>query len=152
MLTGVAVAVTYCPSGWVVNPLTSNSCYRFYPNAGVTWTEAQALCAKIEGHLATLEKVQDIVWMRGYRSYHRALQNHQMWIGGVKKNGTWVWQTRNGDKPISAAADWAMGEPNNSGLKENCLQLFPQRQIQPEKSHRFNDKMCTHKIGYVCQM
>lgn len=53
------------------------------------WQNAQGLCEEQGGFLATLNTLEEIIWIRGYRSYHTVLQGDS-WIGGKLKDGKWI--------------------------------------------------------------
>ena len=78
------------------------------------------------GYLATLETAEEIIWMRGYRSFHKNLHGWA-WVAGYKKDNKWYWKTPSGNKPM-LVTDWGAGEPNGAD-KENCVILFPQESL-----------------------
>ena len=83
----MSVAVTAsreCDHGWVSSPL--NSCYRFVTTSPSSWQTSEGLCADMGGHLVALETEEEIIWIRGYISYHQALRK-SFWIGGYLKDG-----------------------------------------------------------------
>ena len=129
-------------------PYRSPSCYKFVL-ASKTWAEAETSCKSMEGYLATLETEEEIIWIKGYRSYHKNLHDWA-WVGGYKKNNQWYWKTPNGDTQMQVA-DWGEGEPNGGSL-ENCLSLFPQNSQIPAKLwFQFNDGSCNFPTNYICE-
>ena len=60
-----------CPDGWVPGPI--NNCYKFVLTPKADYKGAQALCRDMGGELATLDSLNEILWMRGYRSFHPAV-------------------------------------------------------------------------------
>lgn len=102
------------------------------------------------GDLATLDTMHEIIWMRGYRSYHKALRVDS-WIGGHLNNGTWEWMGKQANTPI-IYTDWSVNQPDGSGL---CMSLFTE-QSGATGSHnvwyKFDDDFCTKKHAYICEM
>ena len=47
------------------------------------------------GHLASLDTLDEMYWMKGFRGYHSTLHG-EAWIGGRRMNGVWKWVA---DKP-----------------------------------------------------
>lgn len=81
--------------------------YKLY-DIGCKWTEAQAQCEKLGGHLVTVTS----------RKEHNFLKkmcgdriNRYCWIGGYKSGGKWKWIT--GESWGYTA--WSDGQPNDSG-------------------------------------
>lgn len=76
--------------GWIKGPY--ESCYKFFTEPKVNWQTADKACKDVGGLLASLESEKEIIWMRGYRSYHNNLRE-TTWIGGMKnlQDGKWYW-------------------------------------------------------------
>ena len=70
-----------CPNGWVPGP--TDNCYKFVMTPKASWTKAQGLCSDMGGGLATLDSWNELLWIRGYRSYHSAVREVS-WVGGYK--------------------------------------------------------------------
>lgn len=147
-----------CEGGWVNVPLRSHtSCYKFVTTAPATWSEAQGLCRDMGGYLATLDTLEEIIWMRGYRNYHSGLQA-QMWIGGYKKNGVWLWKGELADSPV-LIFDWGEHQPDDNGAGlQNCLSLFGINHPSPRLNSptkgwfHFDDTRCEYyKMQYICE-
>ena len=43
--------------------------------------------------------------------------------------------------------NWNSGEPNGNG-NENCVHMY----ATGEKIGKWNDRICSHKFGYICQI
>ncbi|RYZ25235.1 MAG: hypothetical protein EOP49_44910, partial [Sphingobacteriales bacterium] len=96
--------------------------YRFIPNIGITWSQAQLAAAAstyfgLQGYLATIG-AQDEAQLSGEQSAGAG------WIGGsdAQQEGIWRWVTgpENGTVFFSNGqtqtyANWNVGEPNNAG-------------------------------------
>ena len=95
--------------------------------------------------LATLETEEEIIWIKGYRSYHNQVQSFA-WIGGYKVDDSWYWKGDKVDTPITTA-DWAPGHPDD--VKNNtCLGLFHETQ---SGAFEFGDNDCDFAAGYICE-
>lgn len=136
----------YCDNGWVNRP-GSDSCYKFVLHAPTTWDRAEGLCRDERAHVATLETEQEIVWMHGYRSYHKNLQEF-LWLGAYKKGNRWYWRGDVADSPM-LASDWAVGEPNNSNGNQECAILIDN--TTDGRRLRFDDVSCNAKFAFVCE-
>ena len=61
------------------------------------------------------------------------------------ENGVYIWLANVRVKNPKLFAKWDTGEPNNSGGKEKCINIFPQR------GYRWNDEPCTVPMCFVCK-
>lgn len=97
-----------------------------------------------------LQDLKEIIWLRGYRSYHSNLHG-SVWIGGYKRNNRWFWRGQLTDTPVTIT-DWATYAPDNGGDgNENCLELFGvYSQGDEGRNYRWNDLSCNAKRGYIC--
>lgn len=137
-----------CSNGWIKNPLAgSESCYKFVVDHKATWNKAQSMCHDLGGYLAILESKEEIVWIRGYRSFHLTLRD-AMHIGGYLKDGKWLWKGDLEEYPIMFT-DWATGEPSGTGP---CLTLFGDNYGDPfHQWFRFDDGHCDFKTHFICE-
>ncbi|KAF6033443.1 hypothetical protein EB796_008249 [Bugula neritina] len=135
-----------CPSGWIAGPFTN--CYKFVISQKVTWRAAQGLCRDMGGTLATLDSKNEIIWMRGYRSYHPSLWG-AAWLGGYLKDGVWLWHGRIADSAITNT-DWSPGEPNNQDGLEGCVEVYG-GDVTLSAQFRWNDLNCNDLLGYICE-
>ena len=126
-------------------------CYKVVTQDPKTWFQARGMCKDMGGDLATLETLVEIYWIRGYRSFHRALRTGLLSIGGYRQNGHWIWKGNLADTPIGVT-DWAVGEPNDTP-HENCIVIIGQ---EADKSpfnfwFRWLNVGCDSKFGYICE-
>lgn len=108
------------------------------------------MCKDMGGYLATLETMDEIYWLRGYRSFHSVLRPGWLYIGGYRENGKWLWK---GDLTNSAvtASDWGGDEPHDTA-NENCMALFGGDEVHPASWwFRWLNIACDAKLGYVCE-
>ena len=102
------------------------------------------------GHLATLNTLDEMYWMKGFRGYHSTLHG-EAWIGGRRMNGVRKWVA---DKPRAQPRkishfDWSKNQPDKSG---DCLQLFGTRKEKfSEAWFKFEDMECNEERYYICE-
>ena len=65
------------------------------------------------------------------------------WVGGTDKEENWRWT----DGSTWNFTQWSKhdNQPNNSGGKEDCLQIF-----HPKPTEGWNDNVCQEKFKFVC--
>lgn len=151
MLYLVVVASQQCDQGWVKSPF--ESCYKFVTSKKANWAQASGFCADMKGHLVTLDSMDEIIWMKGFRSHNPSLRKQRFWIGGYKKDGIWMWKGDLADSPM-LVSDWAVGEPNMDGGKQECLQLFGEESSDgtPDSHwYRFDDESCGIAREFICE-
>ena len=94
-------------------------------DGGVTWEQARKMAASmhfegVQGHLATITTPEEGRWIR-------RLGTDDVWIGGIQAipnagpESDWHWIT---GEPWSYT-NWDQGEPNDAGLDEYYLMIFP---------------------------
>ena len=66
--------------------------------------------------------------------------NSGPWLGGVERNGTWVWVE--GAEIEGGFNAWHPGEP--SGGSEGCMQFFA--------NDYWNDRVCAVTLRYICKI
>ena len=143
----VAGCVYGCDKGWIAS--TMDSCFKFVVSKMATWSQAQGLCRDMGGYLATLESIDELTWMRGFRGYHAQLRPDFAWIGGYLKNGVWTWKGEISDSPI-LYTDWGEKEPNNDDGNEGCLDLYGGNSVDGVTS-KWNDESCKRKRFFICE-
>ena len=79
-------------------------------------------------HSVTLAKVANKTWI----GLHRDLKDTSRWL--------WV------DGSYAIYTNWYDGEPNNSGGRENCVQLFRPPQW------KWSDLNCNYRRSYICEI
>lgn len=116
-----------------------------------SWKSAQGFCRDMGGHLAVFESKEEIIWMRGYRAYHSILRERS-WIGGFERNGVWYWNGLIADSPI-LTTDWATGQPDNQGGRQDCLNLFANGDGRhpTDDWYHFDDDYCDNTLAYICE-
>ena len=106
--------------------------YKYY-KGGKTWNDAQRMCQIEGGHLA-------IVWDSTTQAVVKAFMKRG-WIGATDQYEENHWQTpMKEDLPY---LNWALGEPNDYGKREDCA--------AQRDNGLWNDLPCHHKIPFLCQ-
>ena len=96
------------------------------------------------------DSLEEIVWMRGYRSYRKELKQY-LWTAGYEKNGVWNWYFDHEDYPLTVS-DWAPGQPDNHMGSQHCLALFGDWAGHTDATrYRFDDIGCEMAAAYVCE-
>lgn len=104
-------------------------------------------------HLAILESIDDIVWMKGTRIHHPTLRPEKYWIGGYQNDGKWLWKGDIVDSPVHVT-DWSATpfNPDNAGLPEgaegsqDCI-----AQYDAHNRFTWDDYYCTRKLNFICE-
>ena len=80
-------------------------------NTAVDYNTAKTTCAQAGGHLPYFTSNSEI-------SAYNAQLSRTEWLGIEKQNGNWVDLTG----ALVTTFVWDMGEPNNGGGNENCVE------------------------------
>jgi hypothetical protein len=116
-----------------------------------SWTDARDYCKSKDGHLATItsseeqEAVYGLVRNKGTKNLY--------WIGGYKTNDNWSWVT--GER--WDYTNWAPGEPNSDGGKENYLEMHHKIKNPGQWNDEDNsgnpsvEDYSLKNIGFICE-
>ena len=116
-------------------------CFLWVTDKQRNWTEAEHICQKEGGHLASVTKeiIQAYI-------FDRVGQN-KVWIGATdqEREGSWEWS----DSSPWDFKGWASGEPSGKGEgKERCVELY-----NYDKDYRgWNDLDCAEALNFTCAM
>lgn len=90
-----------------------------------------------------LEKLFQFIVIRLFFCFvfNSAKKPPHLWTGGVGSNRKFIWFSTG--TPV-ATRTWGIGNPDNSGNVENCVQIF-------ENTNKLNDIKCFEKMGFVCE-
>lgn len=131
--------------------MTSTSCYKFLTDE-VSWQEAQSRCKKMGGYLANLETVDEIIWLRGYRSMNLSPW-WKFWIGGAKSDYSgWVWIDGEGSQLPMMEEDWGPNQPDNMYDNQSCLALFGFHKNHMHRWMCFDDEDCSKDHRFICEV
>ncbi|XP_070766776.1 galactose-specific lectin nattectin-like [Enoplosus armatus] len=126
-----------CPPGWTA---FGHHCYMFH-HSEKQWADAESFCTSLGGNLASLHTTAEYKFLR--ELIHRVTGSHKVtWVGGndAAKERVWLWS----DGSKFDFKGWAKREPNNSGGKENCME------INFRGKDYVNDSNCHEKRSFVC--
>uniref|UniRef100_A0A8C7J1C1 C-type lectin domain-containing protein n=1 Tax=Oncorhynchus kisutch TaxID=8019 RepID=A0A8C7J1C1_ONCKI len=105
-----------CPSDW--HPYGSR-CFRFV-SIPQSWSDSEQNCLALGGNLASVNNLLEYQFMQALT---KNTNGHlpDTWIGGFDavKEGLWMWS----DGSRFDYTNWNIGEPNNAGEGEDCLQM-----------------------------
>ncbi|XP_050957223.1 ladderlectin [Labeo rohita] len=126
--------VEQCPYGWTNFGVR---CFKFFPQA-VNWVTAEKNCQKEDANLASVRSKLENDFLTSLLPSTFTL----CWIGAHdgEQEKAWLWS----DGSAYDYTNWCSGEPNNSGSVEHCAE------ITWSSRHCWNDRTCSHSIGYVC--
>ena len=126
-------------------------------DSGMTWTEAEAYCRKLGGHLATItsREEQDVI-----ASLVLTGSRNSYWLGGQKdSSGAWSWV----DGSEWSYKNWARSQPDNyTGSEEKLMMYRVSNPRNPSSSGTWNDLQAdgtcrgeaffgTENFGFVCE-
>lgn len=137
---------TGCSSGW--SPLTTGgntNCYKVFPDARVSWFQAQHLCHHVGANLASIPtptinffilklvistKTSSEVYIGGHKPTYRSTKFKWAWWGGAENTGYW---------------NWGPGQPIDEKW-DNCVSIVP------GWGGKWDSLSCNwHKFAYVCE-
>ena len=65
----------------------------------LNWSQSEAACEQKGGYLATLESMEEILWVKRYKAARHTLRS-QMYLGGKKIDNLWYWVRGNESERI----------------------------------------------------
>lgn len=114
-----------------------NMCYSFQQRP-MSWLYANNECKLLGGQLATIDGNSRNDFF--YRNYRQSVRGNNIWIG-LKKCGTkWCYP----DGKSSVYLSWNVGEPNNVGRNENCVEMWG--------NGHWNDAPCRNRRPSICEI
>ncbi|CAJ1084353.1 galactose-specific lectin nattectin-like isoform X2 [Xyrichtys novacula] len=125
-----------CPPGWTQ---LESRCFIFY-RMPKSWTEAESVCIKIGGNLASIHNSEENLFLNRLTERVTGHAGLHTWIGGhdAVKEGKWMWS----DGTKFDYLRWGPGEPNNSGT-EHCIEMNSAGTF-------WNDSKCQSLKPFVC--
>ncbi len=121
----------------------------------VSWTKAQAACARLGGHLAVINDEEE------FNEVTRLADEQELtyvWIGAHRVGGVEVWE--NGQELGEGFVSWARGEPTyidrNDQVAEDFIMLWKNNGVWAYNDNR-DDPYADYPymfegiIGYVCE-
>ncbi|XP_068506892.1 uncharacterized protein [Syngnathus scovelli] len=130
-LSQTCIELFGCPTGWLEY---NKHCY-FFGKDLKTWWDARVECAFKGAHLTTILDRREQDWLQSKKGGARA------WIGLRRETTGKPWQWADGTSFSYSA--WNVGEPNNVGGNEHCVEMFPWG--------HWNDVPCHNLFPYICK-
>ncbi|XP_076015991.1 galactose-specific lectin nattectin-like [Genypterus blacodes] len=126
---------TRCPPGWTQ---FGNRCF-LYNFQQLTMPDAEVVCLRQGGNLVSLRNGAELQFLRNYVRRVSG-KDKKFWAGlsDAVKEGLWLWSD---GSPITYK-NWAVGEPNNWGGGEDCVEVY--------STGNFNDIQCTQVRSFMC--
>ena len=119
-----------------------NSCYLKVLESK-TWNEAEKECVKLGAHLASIQSEEE---MNFAGMLNNLIGLSYIWIGGQRDGRLFRWT----DSSPFTYDNWAIGQPDNDGGKENCINFvsYPDDQKIHEK---WRDDDCILIGRFACK-
>ncbi|XP_029019541.1 asialoglycoprotein receptor-like 1 [Betta splendens] len=131
-----------CRAGWVS---FQSSCY-MWSNTSLSWSNAEAQCRKLSGHLVVLNNVEELDYLSKVIEL-----NQNYWIGLVEREYEGHWSWVDGTDVKSTTMFWDLGQPDDWDFRvngEDCGQLHP----SGRRTRRlWNDADCQLGYKYICE-
>ncbi|XP_065351695.1 C-type lectin 37Da-like [Cloeon dipterum] len=126
--------------------LSSGFYYFSKPNELTNWFVAGYNCKKMGMRLASIESEFEDNAVLGYLNALNASDLDMFWMSGTDlgEEGKFVWSAT--AEPVSFSR-FGIGQPDNAGGNENCLQY-----IKARSSFTWNDNECNTTTRYICEL
>ncbi|XP_031641317.1 P-selectin isoform X2 [Oncorhynchus kisutch] len=116
--------------------------YNYSVNQNLDWDSARQWCRQDYTDMVAIQNQEEIVYLNTMLPKN----SQYYWIGLRKVNEMWTWTGTN--KTLTKEAEnWAIGEPNNIGDGQDCVEIYIKRGKDEAK---WNDERCTKKKGALC--
>ncbi|XP_072020213.1 macrophage mannose receptor 1-like [Amphiura filiformis] len=165
-----------CGLGWELDPTTQN-CYLFSDTDYLSWPDAEEVCNKDGGNLASIQGVEEQTYINARLKY---LSEATMWIGAndLSVEGGWQWSSgdpfrylnwnpgtymlawEGGGTQVSMGQvegdwQWSSGDPFrylnwNPGEPNNYNGNEHCTEVFASNG-KWNDDSCDTKMGYICK-
>ena len=103
------------------------------------WDTARLWCREHFTDMLAIQNQEEISFLNQLLPYN----NKYYWMGIRKVEGVWTW-VGTGARLSREAENWAVGEPNNKGAGEDCVEIYI------KKDGKWNDENCKKRKGTVC--
>ncbi|XP_078679396.1 uncharacterized protein LOC144915035 isoform X2 [Branchiostoma floridae x Branchiostoma belcheri] len=128
-----------CPNNYMK---FNKKCYKL-STEHKNFREAQNICEKEEGHLATIPGKFTNGYILGKISFVGGGERHWIGLNDMENEGRFVWS----DGSTQSYNEWKPGEPNNvlEPHGEDCVH------IARRMGYKWNDMRCDVKAHFVCE-
>lgn len=116
--------------------------YHYGDKSELTWERARSFCRTSFTDLVAIQNKEEIEHLNAVLPFHRTYY----WIGIRKINNTWTW-VGTGKALTKEAENWALKEPNNKRLNQDCVEIYIKRN---KEAGKWNDEPCTKKKRALC--
>ena len=151
-----------CPSGFV--KWTNGHCYQAVLE-GLSWSDAEAACETVGGHLATISSAEENAFVFSLVSGNDAFwyldgvgNGLGPWLGGYQEPGSqepdggWKWVTGE----AFSYTNWETDQPDNvhgASLDQNRLRFFKKGALIGDRwDDSEEDNPVEHRKGYICEI
>ncbi|KAG7233538.1 hypothetical protein INR49_006889 [Caranx melampygus] len=126
-----------CSGGW---SSVNGRCFRYIPKP-MSWAKAERNCESIGANLASVHSIEDYHQLQ-WLIMNAAHEQKQIWIGGsdAQEDTVWLWS----DGSSFHYTNWCSGEPNNSKMRQDCLQMNHSAQ------KCWDDLQCNSRLPSIC--
>jgi cysteine-rich repeat protein len=127
----------------------NHHCYSLF-NDNKSWADSLAACTALGAgyHAARLRSVEDFDFVTQIFSL-----SNITWVDGTDQNSEGVFSFSDADHTLVPFSNgefpWRLGEPNNSGGKENCIEILRFGGNSP--GLYLNDAVCSDARPYLCE-
>ena len=129
-----------CPRGWLSS--FHGGCFKVHSNP-LDWNSAKSACEALGSSLAVPNsKAKSREFPQLLKS--AGASKLYLWIGlyrDPKNERRWLWV----DGSTAYFTSWDTGQPDNFGSYEDCVELRM-------KSEKWNDKSCSDRLPYICEI
>ncbi|XP_064188218.1 E-selectin-like isoform X6 [Anguilla rostrata] len=118
--------------------------YHYSINPNRNWDSARDWCRQHYTDMVAIQNQREIAYLNEILPKNK----YYYWIGIRKVSGVWTWVGTN--KTLTEEAkNWAKGEPNNRGKKnqEDCVEIYIKRD---QEAGKWNDQSCRNEKGALC--
>ncbi|XP_066580503.1 C-type mannose receptor 2 [Amia ocellicauda] len=113
-----------------------------FVNKPLGWSDAQQYCREKHTDLASIDNAEEL---DGLLNTADSAYTGQAWIGLYYDMNSWQWSLTDSDfcsERKSEYSNWATGQPDNSGVNENCVYMFAGSQ--------WHDDICIRPYPFIC--
>ncbi|KAL2089450.1 hypothetical protein ACEWY4_014138 [Coilia grayii] len=116
--------------------------YNYTTDTPMNWDSARRYCQAHFTDMVAIQNQAEIAYLNDMLPRVRGYY----WIGIRKVEEKWTW-VGTGKALTPEAENWAMGEPNNLGDGQDCVEIYIKREKDTAK---WNDENCAKKKGAIC--